>query len=163
MDFAPHFSRQELEHSDTAQAHGLDNTCPDELLENLAGTSQLAEQIRTALGCPLVVTSGYRSQALNDLVAKGASSTGVHPLGLAVDLVPCSKDLDVPGAFAALQAQPEIMRQIDQLIIERGCLHVGRPRPGQAPRHELRADKTIDGVRHYPMVGIWREGQVLHA
>jgi len=163
MDFAPHFTQHELERSDPAMAHHLDNTCPPELLENLAGTSQLAELARTLLGCPLAVTSGFRSKAVNAIVAAGASSTGVHPMGLAVDVIPVGTDLDVPGAFAALQAHPEFMEQVDQLIVERGCIHIGRPRPGQKPRHELRADRTIDGVRHYPLIGIWKAGQVVHA
>jgi hypothetical protein len=159
MDFAPHFPESEMTHSDTAIAHGLENSCPAELRDTLAATSWKAEQARKILGVPCKVNSGFRSLALNNIVAKGSNTTGVHPLALAVDIMPIG--LDLAGAFAALQSDPEFMLDVDQLIIEAGCLHIGRPRSGQQPRHELHTDQWINGVRHYPLVGIWKPGTVI--
>ena len=152
--FAPHFPESEMEFSETAREQDLDNRCPAALIDNLARTSWKAEEARKVLGIPCKVNSGYRSPALNEIVARGSSSTGVHPQGLAVDLLPL-EGMDLLGAFAALQADPNFMQDVDQLIVECGCLHIGLPRPGQEPRHELRRDEWIDGVRHYPLIGIW--------
>ena len=47
------------------------------------------------------------------------------------------------------------MTLIDQLCVEGGCLHLGRP----LPRHEVRGDVTVNGVRRYPLLGIWSPGK----
>lgn len=155
LEFAPHFPRTELEHSDKAIEHGIPNVCPDELLPYLVLISWKAEQARKILGVRCRVNSGYRSPALNHIICKGSSSTGVHPLGLAVDILPLDGK-DLVGAFAELQDDREFMQDVDQLILENGCIHIGLPYPGKAPRHELRRDEWVDGVRHYPLIGIWK-------
>ena len=162
MDFAPHFPESEMTNSDTAAAQRppLNNACPAELRDTLAATSWKAEDARTILGVPCRVNSGFRSMALNAIVAKGSNTTGVHPLALAVDILPIG--MSVEAAFEALQAATSFMMDVDQLIIENGCLHIGRPRPGQKPRHELRADKWTNGERHYPFLGTWTPGKVIH-
>lgn len=154
--FAQHFPQDELEQSETATAHGIDNSCPPEYLENLKAISWKLEKAREIIDAPLIVTSGYRCPTLNLLVTKGASSTGVHPCGLAADFQP-THGIDTEHAFYALQADDEFMKDVDQLILERGCVHIGLPLPGRKPRHELRRDQWIDGVRQYPLIGIWRK------
>ena len=167
MDFALHFSLAEMTRSDTAVARGIDNTCPPELMDDLAATSQLAEQVRIFMGgVPLRVTSGFRCRAVEDIVTntKG-STTGAHPVARAVDLMPPA-GMDVHQFFARIQECPEVMEQVDQLVIEGGGnLHFGRVMPGHpAPRHMLMGDHTgPDGVRHYPLLGTWQAGQVIHA
>lgn len=149
--FAPHFSREELEHSDTAIRMRITNTCPDEYLSNLIRTSWVAEAAREIIG-PMRVSSGYRSPGVN--AAVGSQSTGMHPLGLAVDVVPLQ--MSVEAAWALLTADPRWMYQVDQLISESGGnLHIGLPRPGKAPRFELRRDEYHNGKRTYPLIGYW--------
>jgi hypothetical protein len=138
---------------------GISNEPPLALAANLLRTAEKVEEARAiwtrVLGrdCPVRIGYGYRCPALNKSV--GGSSTSAHVLGLAADAVP--DGLTLREAFDALVADPEFMRDVDQLIIERGCIHIGLavPAHNNVPRHELRLDKDIDGVRHYPLYGIW--------
>lgn len=150
--FSPLFPRKELEHSETASAHGISNTCPESLLANLERISWLAHKAMLILDVPLQVTSGYRCPELNQAI--GGSHTSVHTLGLAIDVVPVGLPLD--AAWCALTSDPEWMLDVDQLIRERGGnLHIGLPRPGALARHELRQDEWIGTLRTYHLLGHW--------
>lgn len=155
-NFAEHFPLEQMIKSDTADAQRIDNTPPMDLLDSLAEVSQKAEEARAILGVPLRVDSGYRSPALNAVIARGSSSTGAHPKARAVDLAPMGMGLK--EAYAMLVDHPTFMENVDQLINERGCIHLGLLIPGDhpAPRRELRHDEWINGVRHYPLDGIWK-------
>lgn len=63
-----HFTLAELTASGTAQRLGLDNTPPPEVLPALTNTAEMLERIRSTLGVPVVVTSGYRAWAVNKAV-----------------------------------------------------------------------------------------------
>lgn len=80
----PHFSLAELVHSDTAIAKGIDNTPPEELLPRLVRLAEMLERIRAAVGCPIVISSGYRCVRLN--AAVGGASSSDHPQGSAADI-----------------------------------------------------------------------------
>lgn len=146
---------------------GIDNTPPDSLLPNGRRVAQKLEQARAIwsakLGkdCKVLISYGYRCAALNKAV--GGSQTSAHALFLAADAIPA--DLTLREAFDALVADPEFMADVDQLIIERGCIHCGLaiPAHNNIPRHELRLDKDVDGVRTYPLFGIWTPQGVQHA
>lgn len=75
----------QLIHSDTARACGLDNEPPPALLGNLRRLAHGLDEVRTLLGHPLRITSGYRSPALNALV--GGTPESQHTQGLAADFV----------------------------------------------------------------------------
>lgn len=157
-----HFSLEEM----TQSHHGLDNTCPDALAANLLKTAQKAEEARTILSvaagreCPLRTTYGYRSDAEN--AACGGSPTSAHREALAIDFVPDPDLFTLRQAWDVLRLHPTFMAEVDQLIIERGCIHFGLPTARHAfiPRHELRLDKDVNGNRAYPLFGIW---QAAHA
>jgi hypothetical protein len=57
------------------------------------------------------------------------------------------------------------MQDVDQLIIERGCIHIGLPvfQHHFIPRHELRLDEDINGRRAYPLFGVWTDNGVVKA
>ncbi|MFM7008692.1 MAG: D-Ala-D-Ala carboxypeptidase family metallohydrolase [Betaproteobacteria bacterium] len=86
----PHFSLEELTHSDYAQANGIDNSLPEYLLETARSTAQMAERIRTHLSTvagqevPLRVSSAWRSPEL-DRAIRGRPKTGDHALMQAID------------------------------------------------------------------------------
>ena len=69
MQLTQHFTLAELTKSTTAQRLRLDNTPPPELMPRLVRTAEMLERIRSTLGVPVVVTSGYRSRAVNAAVA----------------------------------------------------------------------------------------------
>lgn len=124
-----HFTLEELCASDTARQHGIANTPPAELLPNLQRLASVLERVRSALGDrPLLVSSGYRCEALNRRVGGAASSA--HLRGLAADVTQTGVTPRQLAQSIALLV-PEL--GIDQLIVE--CdrwVHIGlcdgRPR-----------------------------------
>jgi hypothetical protein len=152
-----HFSLEEL----TRTKPGIPNDPPMALAKNLVLIAEKLEQARAIWKCPVVISYGYRCPALNTACGS-TSSTSAHLEGLAADAVPTN--LTLREAFDALVADPEFMADVDQLIIERGCIHIGlatSKRPG-APRHELRTEQVVNGERHYPLFGNWSPQGVLH-
>lgn len=68
------FSQLELEYSNKAKTHKIDNSIPDSLIENAKELLNGLQIIRDALGKPIKITSGYRCLELNKLV-KGVSNS----------------------------------------------------------------------------------------
>lgn len=66
MNLSPHFTLEELTHSDTAVRLGIDNTPPAFVVENLRVTAAGLEEVRAGplQGKPMRTLSGYRSEAL---------------------------------------------------------------------------------------------------
>ncbi len=85
MNLTQHFTLAELTASNKARELNIDNTPRPELVPRLVMVAEMLERIRTTLNCPVVVTSGYRCEALN--LAVGGSSTSDHPRGHAADIV----------------------------------------------------------------------------
>lgn len=83
MRLSPHFSLEELTHSDTATRLGIDNTPSEEVIENLKFLADELEYVRSILGHPMLISSGFRCHALNDHL--GSKRTSSHCQGLAVD------------------------------------------------------------------------------
>ena len=87
------FTIDELCHSDTAIALGIDNTPNSEIKEHLIQLiEELLDPLRIAWGSGIKVTSGYRCAKLNRAL-KGSSPTSAHLIGFAADLVPCNGDI----------------------------------------------------------------------
>ena len=80
MNLSPHFTLAEFIASDKAQALGINNALPPELMPNAQQTAEMLERIRAELGTragytvPIKLSSGYRCQALNAAVGSGIGS-----------------------------------------------------------------------------------------
>lgn len=85
MRLSPHFSLEELTHSDTATRLGIDNTPTEEIIDNLTFLAGELEYVRDILGYPMLISSGFRCYALNDHL--GSKRTSQHCQGLAVDFI----------------------------------------------------------------------------
>jgi len=85
MRLSPHFSLEELTHSDTAVRLGIDNTPTVEIIDNLTFLANELEYVRTILGHPMLISSGFRSHVLNNHL--GSKRTSSHTKGLAVDFI----------------------------------------------------------------------------
>ena len=85
MKLSPHFSLEELTHSDIAVRLGIDNTPTVEIIDNLTFLAGELEYVRDILGHPMLVSSGFRCNALNDHL--GSKRTSSHTQGLAVDFI----------------------------------------------------------------------------
>lgn len=107
-----YFTVSELTRSSTAQSRGIDNTPPSEHRANLESLIvNCLDPIRRLYGRPIIVSSGYRSPALN--AAVGGVANSQHTTGQAADLVPASGG-SLEGLFrAAVQ-----FGDFDQLIME---------------------------------------------
>ena len=80
-----YFTISEFERSETAARMGIDNRVPTEARTNLiALTDHVLDPLREAWGKPIVVTSGYRSYAVNKAV--GGVATSSHLTGRAADI-----------------------------------------------------------------------------
>jgi hypothetical protein len=85
VKLSPHFSLEELTHSDTATRLGIDNTPTVEVIDNLTFLAEKLEDVRVLLGSPMLISSGYRSYPLNDHL--GSKRTSAHTRGMAVDFI----------------------------------------------------------------------------
>lgn len=115
MQLTPHFTLAELTASSTARREGLDNTPPPELMPRLVRTAEMLERVRSTLGVPVIVTSGYRSQAVNRAV--GGVATSDHSQGHAADIV--APRYGTPLQIARTLAPLVSVLGIGQLIYER--------------------------------------------
>jgi len=114
MNLTQHFTLDELIHSNKAIEMGIDNRPPAEMLPRLVLVAQMLERVRSTLGVPIMVTSGYRCFALNQAV--GSRTTSDHTQGHAADFV-------APGygdatAIAKLLAPMVSVLGIGQIILE---------------------------------------------
>lgn len=123
--------------SDTARAHGIDNTVPQDLLEqNVPRAVALLTAIYAKLGCRAEVTSFYRCPTLNLAVGGKVNPPSAHMSGRAIDSVPLG--VPIHEAFDILKELGDEL-QFDQLIIERDhhgniWLHSAVALDGKAPR-----------------------------
>ena len=79
------FSVSELIHSDTAILHKINNMPDVNSMDNLLNLIfYVLQPLRSRLNKPIVITSGFRSKALNRLV--NGSETSQHTKGMAADI-----------------------------------------------------------------------------
>ena len=114
MNLTPHFTLEELTVSDVAARRGLSNQPPEEIMPALKRTALGLESVRAVLGRPIIVTSGYRSPAVNRLV--GGQPSSQHMKGEAADFI-CPA-FGTPGEIVAALVKSAV--QYDQCILEFG-------------------------------------------
>jgi hypothetical protein len=86
MNLSPHFSLDELTHTDHRELENIPN---EQELANLKRLAEFLERVKTVLGGkPIMVNSAFRSKVVNDAV--GSKDTSQHRVG-------CAADLRVPG------------------------------------------------------------------
>lgn len=146
-DLSPNFTLEELTHSQTALRIGIDNTPGDAERANLIRLSfTLLEPIRTLLGVPIHVDSGYRSPDLNTRI--GGALNSAHVEGRAADLVPIGMDLG--KAFDLIRRS---LLPLDQVITECDAwIHVAIAAEGVTPRRQALAASGGPGAWKYSLV-----------
>lgn len=98
ISLSPHFCLDEFTKSSTAMKHGIKNTPPQEAVDNLKALCQgCLEPLREKLGLPVVITSGYRTKALNSMLAH-SSERSQHMLGQAADFYVGQSPVSVSGS-----------------------------------------------------------------
>ena len=139
MNLSPHFTLAELTYTDHRQ---FDNTPSQVVISNLQRLAQFLEIVKATLGGkPVIITSGYRSKAVNDAV--GSKDTSQHRLG-------CAADFRVPGMTPDAVVRALLNLPYDQIIREfDSWTHISIPNvAGTAPRKsKLIIDRA--GTRPY--------------
>ena len=137
MKLTSHFALSELTASTTALRLGLDNTPAQELLPRLIMLAEMLERIRSAIGCPIIVTSGYRSPRVN--IAVGGVTSSDHTQGHAADII--APQFGTPEQLARLLAPLVSTLGIGQLILEgikgKRWVHVSTHSPERAVNRVL--------------------------
>lgn len=148
MQLSKNFHLSEFLVSQTAERMRLDNTPTESVIKNLKLLSEkVLQPIRDNFNKPVIISSGYRSPAVNHAV--GGSSKSQHMTGQAADFT-------IPSIDNWTLAQ-WIHRELnyDQLILEfytggnSGWIHVG-----YSPKHlnqELTINKwgSFNGLKKY--------------
>lgn len=81
----PHFKLSEFEKSATATACGINNSVPSQYIPTLQQLcKEVLEPLRSFVGGPIVISSGYRCNQLN--VKVGGAYASQHTLGEAADI-----------------------------------------------------------------------------
>ena len=142
MNLTPHFTLEELTHTDHRE---LDNTPNDAELENIKRLAEFLEELKTVLGGkPIMVNSAFRSKAVNDAV--GSKDTSQHRIGCAADIrVPAmTPDQVVRAIIASGLPYDQVIREFDRWT------HISIPNTPEAkPRKQaLIIDRA--GTRAFP-------------
>ena len=132
MNLTAHFTLAELTASNKARQLGIDNTPAPELLPRLILVAEMLERIRTTLDCPVVVTSGYRNQVVNNKV--GGATTSDHPQGHAADIIAPNfgSATEVARTLAPLVSTLGIGQIILEKINGKSWVHVSTHSPEKA-------------------------------
>ena len=150
MKLSDNLSLAEVIKSNTATKHGIDNTPTEEHLENLRAIAlDVFQPVRDHFRKPIYISSGYRSEALNERI--GGSKTSQHSLGQALDL-----DAQVFGGLTNAELFAYIAEWVvfDQLIWEFGdntepdWVHVSYKKDGKNRGQKLVAYRK-KGKTHY--------------
>ena len=136
----PHFKLREFTESATAMKHGIDNRPTPEVVENLR---RLCTHTLEPLGLPIIITSGYRTKELNEIIVH-ASRKSQHMEGRAADFVVSGFKFQVSSpeshrellirAFRLIITDPEV--DFDKVIIYPTFIHVSFVSPS-ANRHSI--------------------------
>lgn len=154
MNLSKNLTLAEVTKSTTAKRLGIDNTPDEWTTENLRQVAiNIFQPLREAFGCPIYVSSGYRSAELNTAI--GGSSRSQHVEGRALDL-----DADVYGSCTNSQIFNWIKENLefDQLIWEFGdddnpdWVHVSYVYDGINRKRCLKACRDDNGKTYYEVI-----------
>jgi len=145
MKLSEHLDLAEVTRSDSAKRKGISNEPTPEHLENFKKLAQnIFEPIRKHFGVPIMISSGYRSKALNTAI--GGSLTSQHCTGEAIDI-----DMDGTANGVTNKMVFDYIKanlSFDQLIWEFGTkdapdwVHVSFESSGKQRKQILRAVKS---------------------
>ena len=134
-----YFSIKELTASFKATQLGIKNEPTKAALVNLESlVLNILDPLRAAWGGGIIVTSGYRSVALNKAV--GGSSSSAHRYGYAADIVPADRRIAAFKAFCVKWLKDNQVN-FDQYIDEVGggseWVHIGIKSPSGNQRRQF--------------------------
>jgi hypothetical protein len=151
MQLSEHFELAEFIRSSTAKRASISNMPTDAHLENIKLLCEkVLEPIRVHFARPIILSSGYRSSALNRAV--GGSSSSQHCSGEAADIDMDGTNVTNAQIFNHIKDNLEF----DQLIWEFGTtsnpdwVHVSYESNGRQRKQILRAVKKNGATSYLP-------------
>ncbi|MBC3420200.1 MULTISPECIES: D-Ala-D-Ala carboxypeptidase family metallohydrolase [unclassified Pseudomonas] len=111
MFLTPHFTLKEMTFSQAAVRNAVPNDPDPEALANLRLLCEVLEQVRALVGSPILITSAFRNEAVNQLV--GGVHNSAHRTGLAADI--CAKAMTARQLAECIR---DSSIAFDQLILE---------------------------------------------
>ena len=155
MKISEHLDLSEVTRSDMAKRKGISNMPTPEHIENFKKLAQnIFEPIRKHFGVPIMISSGYRSKALNTAI--GGSLTSQHCTGEAIDI-----DMDGTANGVTNKMVFDYIKgnlNFDQLIWEFGTkdapdwVHVSFESTGKQRKQILKATKVNGKSTYKPYV-----------
>ena len=155
MKLSEHLDLSEVTRSDMAKRKGISNMPTPEHLENFKKLAEnIFEPIRKHFGVPILISSGYRSKALNTAI--GGSLTSQHCSGEAIDI-----DMDGSSSGVTNKMVFDYIKSnlnFDQLIWEfvtkdaPDWVHVSYESTGKQRKQILRAVKSGGKTTYQPYV-----------
>lgn len=151
MQLSKHLALAEVTRSESAKRLGISNMPTEQHIKNFKLLAEkVFEPIREHFGKPILISSGYRSQALN--AAIGGSLSSQHCQGEALDLDMDGTDITNKQIFDYIKDHLEF----DQLIWEFGSkdnpdwVHVSYESTGKQRKQVLRASKVGGKTSYSP-------------
>lgn len=147
MKLTANFSLEELTHSDWAVRQGIDNSAPEHVAANLTRLAQRLETVRTVLGCPVYVSSGYRSPLVNKGV--GGARTSDHLLGYAADIRAPAYGTPLEVARRIIKAGIPFKQLIHEAPGVGGWVHFAIEPEGEKPARDILTARFGNGPVTY--------------
>jgi len=151
MQLSKNLMLAEVTRSETAKRKGISNMPTPEHIENFKLLAERVFQpIREHFGKPIIISSGYRSKALNTAIGGALSSQ--HCQGEAIDIDMDGTDITNAQVFNYIKDNLEF----DQLIWEFGTdtnpdwVHVSYESKGKQRKQILRAVKNGGATSYKP-------------
>ena len=142
MNLSSHFTLDELTFSETAVRRCIDNSPDADVFANIKMLAQGLERVRSILGYPMHISSGYRCPKLNSAI--GGSKSSAHMQGLAADFT-CHEFGTPYDVCVALEHEKGYIG-FDQLIMEGKWVHIAF---SDNPRGEVLTAHFIGGGVSY--------------
>lgn len=118
---AIYFTIKEMTKSQTAELYHIDNTPTEKVIGNLKKVMYILDIVRTYIGKPILINSGYRCEKLNEIV--GGVQGSMHTKGLAADFRTKEKE-DINTMFEFLKKNQKDFK-IKELINYKTFIHMG--------------------------------------
>lgn len=132
------FTIEQFSHSDTAVKRNIDNSLPVNLRPNAQKVIDIILiPLQKAWGETIILTSGYRGDALNTAI--GGSKTSAHSYAWAVDMVPANGNIEEFKQFVMkwlLNNQIIFDQYINEYSGRSSWVHIGLNRGSGKPRKQ---------------------------
>ena len=160
MQLSTNLSLAEVTRSETAKRKGISNMPTPEHIENFKKLAEnVFQPIRDHFGCPIHISSGYRSEALNKAIGGAGKMVNGKYVPSSQHCTGEAIDIDMDGTSITNKQVFEYIKDnlnFDQLIWEMGTdanpdwVHVSYESTGKQRKQVLKAVKKGSATTYVP-------------